>query len=205
MTRNLRRNIPDETPLDDYSGLKLKWVKTREQLNNAEFANCQEAVTKYLSGRPTKRMAPFTRRWMLRLHREMFSGVWVWAGKIRTTSGLTFGLPAHKIETALENLERDLACWREGDRDLTAESAALHHRSVQIHPFLGGNGRWARMLANIWLRQHNASAVNWPEGQLSQDASSIRAEYIEAIKQADEGNIDLLTELHAQYSNREGL
>ena len=198
---NLHRNLQGETPLDDYSGLKLKQVKTREQLNAAEFSNNLQAVTKYLSRKPTKRMAPFTGRWMLRLHKEMFSTVWVWAGKIRTTGGLNIGIPAHQVEIALEKLARDIACWREGEWDLIEQSATLHHRSVQIHPFLNGNGRWSRLLANIWIKQNGGSVVTWPT-ELRQESSVIRDRYIESIKQADEGNIDLLVSLHRQYSER---
>ena len=196
---NLHRNLQGETPLDDYSGLKLKQVKTREQLNAAEFSNNLQAVTKYLSRKPTKRMAPFTGRWMLRLHKEMFGKVWRWAGKIRTTGGLNFGIPAHQVETALENLARDIACWREGEWDLIEQSAALHHRSVQIHPFLNGNGRWSRLLANIWIKQNGGPVITWPT-ELRQATSVIRDKYMEAIKQADKGDIDSLVILHGQYS-----
>ena len=196
---NLHCNLQGETPLDDYSGLKLKQVKTREQLNAAEFLNNLQAVTKYLSRKPTKRMAPFTRRWMLRLHKEMFGTVWVWAGKIRTTSGLTFGIAAHQVERALEKLARDLAYWREGEWDLIEQSATLHHRSVQIHPFPDGNGRWSRLLANIWIKQNGGPIVAWPT-ELRQVTSVIRDKYMEAIKQADNGDIGLLVSLHRQYS-----
>ncbi len=196
---NLHRNLQGETPLDDYSGLKLRRVKTREQLNAAEFLNNYEAFSKYLNRKPTKRMAPFTSRWMLRLHKEMFSAVWVWAGKIRTTDGLNIGVPAHQVETALENLARDLACWREGEWDLIEQSATLHHRSVQIHPFLDGNGRWSRLLANIWIKQNGGPVITWPT-ELRQATSVIRDRYMEAIKQADKGDIALLVSLHRQYS-----
>ncbi len=196
---NLHRNLQGETPLDDYSGIRLKHIKTREQLNAAEFSNNLQAVTKYLSRKPTKRMAPFTRKWMLQLHKEMFSTVWVWAGKIRTTAGLNIGVPAHQIETELEKLASDLACWREGEWDLIEQSATLHHRSVQIHPFLNGNGRWSRLLANIWIKQNGGPVITWPT-ELRQDTSVIRDRYMEAIKQADKGDIDLLVSLHRKYS-----
>jgi len=196
---NLHRNLQGETPLDDYSGLKLKQVKTREQLNAAEFSNNLQVVTKYLSRKPTKRMAPFTGRWMLHLHKEMFSTVWVWAGKIRTTGGLNIGVPAHQVETALENLARDIACWRESEWDLIEQSATLHHRSVQIHPFLNGNGRWSRLLANIWIKQNGGPVVIWPT-ELRQATSVIRDRYMKAIKQTDKGDIDLLVSLHRKYS-----
>ena len=201
MTMNLHRNLPGETPLDDYSGLKLKWVETQEQLNAAEFSNNLQAVTKYLSRKPTTRMAPFTRMWMLQLHKEMFGKVWVWAGKIRTTDGLNIGVPVYQIEPDLENLARDIGCWREGEWDLIEQSARLHQRSVFIHPFLNGNGRWSRLLASIWIKQNGGSVVTWPT-ELRQKSSVIWDRYIESIQQADKGDLDLLVSLHRQYSER---
>lgn len=60
--------LPGETPIDDISGLRLKQVKTRAALNVAEAENILKAAVKYLSGRPSRRMARFDVNWMLRLH-----------------------------------------------------------------------------------------------------------------------------------------
>jgi Fic family protein len=40
-------------------------------------------------------------------------------------------------------------------------SARLHYRAVVIHPFLNGNGRWSRMLANIYLKQNELKPTKW--------------------------------------------
>ena len=53
----------------------------------------------------------------------------------------------------------------------------LHHRAVQIHPFLNGNGRWARLLANILLKLHKAPLTEWPEEAIGA-TSVIREEYL---------------------------
>jgi Fic family protein len=43
----------------------------------------------------------------------------------------------------------DIQAW-EIKTDLLLEQAMrIHHRTVNIHPFENGNGRWSRMLANI--------------------------------------------------------
>ena len=198
------RPLPGQTLLDDYSGLKFKSVKTRAQLNEVEFSNNAEAIAKYLSRKPTKRMAPFTRAWMLRLHKQMFGRVWAWAGKPRTTSGLTFGVKAHMVPMALEELAQSVVCWRVGDWDLIEQAAALHHRAVKIHPFLDGNGRWARLLANIWTKQNDGPLVAWPQSELREGASTLRETYLAAIKQADGGDVSFLLQLHRQYSEGAG-
>ena len=198
MTANLKRNLPGQTPLEDCSGLKLPSVKTRAHLNRAEYENCAEATYKYLSRRPTRRMAPFTRPWMLRLHREMFGKVWKWAGKIRK-SELNVGVPSYQVGTDLEELSRDVACWTLDNWSLIEQAATLHWRAVHIHPFLNGNGRWARLLANIWMRRNDGPVVAWPQTDLIKEASPVRSEYIAALKEADANDLGPLVKIHERY------
>ena len=197
---DLNRGLRGETPLDDYSGLKLPHVKTIAQLNEAEFANINKAVVKYLSRRPTARMASFASAWMLRLHREMFGDVWSWAGEPRTVP-LNIGVPAYRIVSDLEQLAGDVDYWRHHDGpDLIEQSALVHYRAVHIHPFLNGNGRWARLLANIWLRHHDHPLTMWPEQDMVAATSSIRREYIGALQEADRGDPSGLIELQRRFT-----
>ena len=80
-------------------------------------------------------------------------------GRPKRTAELNIGVPPHRIDVDLKNLMDDLAFWREsGEMDLIEQVARLHHRSVAIHPFLNGNGRWSRLLANIFLKQSGKQA-----------------------------------------------
>ena len=196
----LNRHLPGETPLDDYSGLIAKDVRTIRQLSVAEISNSAEAVAHYLSRRPTRRMAPFTRLWMLRLHREMFAKVWSWAGKPRTTSGLNIGVPAYRIETDMEVLAQDVAYWAKQGGDAMEQAGQIHHRSVQVHPFLNGNGRWARLLGQIWQYRRLGFYTEWPEGEISHGTTPLREEYIEALRQADRGNVAPLLDLQKRLT-----
>lgn len=197
---DLHAKIPGQTPLDDTSGLRIKGIKTRRQLNDVEFQNLTLAMDKYLARKPTRRMAPFSREWMLRLHGECFGRVWKWAGNIRTTD-LNVGAAPQQIALALEDLAGYLAYWRESQHmTLVEQSVLLHYRSVHIHPFVNGNGRWARLLTNIWLKQCGGIVLDWPEEAIADTTSVIREEYISALKQADKGNLTPLTELHQRYS-----
>lgn len=74
----------DDTPFDG-SGLKIKSIKTRRQLNEAEFESILRVTKKYLMSKPSQKLAPFTFGWLLELHREMLGSIWSWAGEIRTT------------------------------------------------------------------------------------------------------------------------
>lgn len=70
------------------------------------------------------------------------------------------------------------------------ESAWLHHRFTQIHPFQDGNGRVARCLASLVFIQSS-----WFPLVLTRDD---RAVYIAALEAADQGNLSDLVNLFAK-------
>lgn len=67
------------------------------------------------------------------------------------------------------------------------ESAWLHHRFTQIHPFQDGNGRVARCLANLVFIQ-----AEWFPLVITRDD---RAAYITASEEADQGDLSCLINL----------
>ncbi len=190
--------IPGQTPLDDISGLRDRSIRTRAELNNAEALNIRKAVVKYLLRRPNRRVAPFDLDWLLRLHEEMFGDVWTWAGTVRTRE-LNIGPAPVEVRPRLTHLLDDLAAWGGFAMPLDEQAARLHHGAVLIHPFLNGNGRWARMASNIWLRMGGQPVVEWPEETIWA-ASVIRGEYLEAIRAADGGDFRALLELHRRHT-----
>jgi len=189
--------LPGETPIDP-SGLKHKAIKTRSQLNLAEAANIRKVLIRYLVRRPTMKSAPFDFSWALKLHAQMFGDVWTWAGIIRSKE-LNLGSPAVQIEAHLYDLFNNLRVWETTGVAMLEQAVMLHHRAVQIHPFLNGNGRWSRMLANIWLKQHRHHITVWPEEAVG-SVSPIRDAYIAAVRQADDGDFEPLIELHRRYT-----
>ncbi len=70
------------------------------------------------------------------------------------------------------------------------ESAWLHHRFAQIHPFQDGNGRVARCLASLVFIQSS-----WFPLVLTRDD---RAVYIAALEAADQGDLSGLVNLFAK-------
>lgn len=192
--------LPGATPLDDISGLKQKHITTREQLYEAEFENTANAIYKYLAQKPSRRSAPFTLEWIKKLHYEMFGDVWRWAGHIRQSEkNIGLQLPFYQIEVELAKMLDDLAAWEAQGMDLIEQAAKLHHRAVCIHPFENGNGRWARLLAYIWLKLHDAEVTKWPDKDMSGGTSLIRDDYLRAIRLADEHDYSLLISLHQRY------
>ena len=181
--------IADATPLDDISGLKLDTSipYTMEEIYFYEARNITQATLKYLSLVPDKKLASFSYEWLLALHQEMFGEVWEWAGKPRQVE-LSIGVKAYLVSTELKKLADDLEFWEENKSFEVIEIASrIHHRAVQIHPFLNGNGRWSRMLANIYLKQNGLSPTKWNENLLSKE-NPHRDDYIKALKKADDGD-----------------
>ena len=193
--------IPGETPIDP-SGLRDRTIRTRGRLNIVEAENIRKATVKYLAKRPTKRQAKFDYAWGLKLHREMFGDVWEWAGKLRTVE-LTIGIPPEHVETSLYALFQDLPIWAQSGVPLLDQAVRLHHQAVRVHPFHNGNGRWARLMANIWLRLNKHAITLWPEENIGR-RNPVRDEYIAAIQAADNGNDGPLLELHRRYTANAG-
>ncbi len=195
--KNTRESLDGSTELDDYSGLKLPADKTYklEEIYVYEAKNIAKATIKYLSAPPSRKIAPFSYTWMLELHREMFGDVWEWAGKLRQIE-LSIGIKAYLVSTELKKLVDDIGYWTQYHTYDTIEIASrIHHRAVLIHPFQNGNGRWSRILANIYLRQHGLMPVKWQEDALAKENPQ-RNSYIEALKKADNGEYTALITLH---------
>lgn len=181
--------IKGATYTDDVSGLKLDTSKqyTLQEVYLFEAKNITKATLKYLSIKPDKKLAPFSYEWCLLLHCDMFGDIWDWAGKIRQVE-LSIGVKAYLVSTELKKLVDDLVYWKEHKSFDTIEIASrLHHRAVQIHPFKNGNGRWSRMLANIYLKQNGLQPTKWNENLLSKE-NLHRDDYISALKKADNGD-----------------
>ena len=189
--------LPGETPID-VSGLKRKGISTRAELNRAEAENIRKVIVKYLAAKPSRRSAPFTLTWVKRLHKQMFGEVWEWAGDFRQEN-LNLGCEWHQVQMQVQGLLDDLVFWQERGDSLLEQAARLHHRAVWIHPFSNGNGRWARMLANIWLKRHAHPIVEWPEETIG-SKGLLRDEYLGAIRTADIGDETHLVELHQRFT-----
>lgn len=195
---NDKTKITDATYPDDISGLKLDTLKkyTMQELYLHEAKNITKATLKYLYLKPSKKLSPFDYGWFLQLHSDMFGDVWEWAGKTRQVE-LSIGIKAYLVSTELKKLVDDFLYWDTNKVFSTIEIASrLHHRAVQIHPFLNGNGRWSRMLANIYLKQNNLEPTKWNENLLSKD-NEHRKDYIQALKKADNGDYTDLINLQS--------
>ena len=195
--------IEGETPIDP-SHLKDRSIKTREQLNIAEAQNILKPVVRYLAGKPSIKIAPFDLNWFQKLHEEMFCDVWQYAGNFRQED-LNIGSKWQNIQTELYQLEGDIGYWiKNKTYELLELSVRIHFEAVRIHPFANGNGRWSRLLGNIFLRQNDHPLVKWPEETIGVAKSVARDQYLAAVKKGDTGNLTDLIGLHRDYLDSAG-
>jgi Fic-DOC domain mobile mystery protein B len=194
--------IEGETPIDP-SHLRNKLIKTREQLNIAEAINMLKPFVKYLAAKPSKKLAPFDLNWFQQLHEEMFCDVWNYAGQFRHED-INLGVKWQNILTEMYQLEADIKFWEEHETyDVLERSVRIHFRTVQIHPFLNGNGRWSRLLGSIYLKQNDHPLVKWPEETIGIEKSVARDEYLFAVKKGDTGDLSELIDVHQNFLDKQ--
>lgn len=173
----------DATPLtpEEQEGLKQTWITTRADLNEAEQINIDEAVawTAKLGDREI-----LTEEFVFDLHKRMFGDVWTWAGTRRNT-GKNIGVDPPQIYIRLGGLLKDARFWIQGAIYPPDEIAMrLHHGLVFVHPFPNGNGRHARLIADLLISQLGSEPFSWGGGTL-QEIGEVRENYIHALRQAD--------------------
>ncbi|MCP4241704.1 MAG: hypothetical protein GY772_14185, partial [bacterium] len=81
----------------------------------------------------------------------------------------------------------DASFWLdEGNWEVREAAARFHHRLVKVHVFPNGNGRHARVTADLLVHHRGAVALNWPA---SRDA------YIGSLRAADDSDFGPLVSL----------
>ena len=81
----------------------------------------------------------------------------------------------NKVPPAMKQFVEQLSLW-EKEYHPVRYAALLHKQLVEIHPFIDGNGRTARLLMNLALLQHGYSITIIPP--------VVRADYLDALKTA---------------------
>jgi len=91
-----------------------------------------------------------------------------------------------ELHVELKKLLDDFWVWVEYKSYSVDEIAArFHHRLVWIHLFSNGNGRHARLMADLILVSLGQPKFSWGSGQDLAKESEIRKRYIEALRAAD--------------------
>jgi Fic-DOC domain mobile mystery protein B len=166
-------------------------LATREELNEWERLNIIEAFDWALDPKGLRRRDPLTEPYLRQLHRRMFDQTWKWAGKYRT-SEKNIGIDHHLLRESLAVLLGDVRYWLEHGTYTPDEIAVrFHHRLVSIHPFPNGNGRHARLIADVVIRRQDWPVFTWGGADIVRTGDPRHA-YIEGLRAADKNDIQPL-------------
>jgi Fic-DOC domain mobile mystery protein B len=182
---------PDDaaTPLtpEEMRDLIPAHIAYRRELNEAE----QENIVRGQEWALKRRRDPLSEKFVKDLHRQMLGEVWRWAGKFRK-SERNIGIAWWEIAVALRQLIDDAKAWMEFNTYPPDEIAVrFHHRLVQIHAFPNGNGRHARLMADLLAMRLGRDRFSWGRESL-RDGGAMRRSYIAALQAADNHDFDRL-------------
>jgi len=179
-----------QTPLDEdeKEGLKIKLITTQGELDEFEQLNIEKAVEWTIRAN-MKAEKILTEKFVKDLHKRMYGEVWKWAGEFRR-SEKNIGITWNRIGIELRNLLDDTKYWIENNTYSPEEIAIrFKHRLVSIHCFPNGNGRHSRLMADIIIESIFGKEVfSWHQSHMLK-ADETRTEYINSLREADNGNI----------------
>ena len=166
-------------------GLRPSWITYRHELNAAEQENLAAG---FAWGFAELRRDILGEAFLRALHKRMFGKVWRGAGQYRT-SDATIGIEAWRIPEAVRLLVDDARQWRANrtyDRDESA--VRFHHWLVLIHPFPTGNGRHARLMADLLVGKNGGERFTWGRGNPAGPEEN-QALYAAALSRADANDL----------------
>jgi Fic-DOC domain mobile mystery protein B len=187
--------IEGQTPIDEDEkhGLLISSITTREELDEFEQLNIERAI-EWTLNKKFKQDDILSEQFVKELHKRMLEDVWQWAGKFRTTNK-NIGVDWQNISVFLRQLLDDCKFWIEHKTYPEDEIAVrFSHRIVCIHCFPNGNGRHSRLIADVIINHiFNKPVFTWGREDLAKKGET-RKRYINAIQEADKGNIAPLFE-----------
>ncbi|MGH1361953.1 MAG: mobile mystery protein B [Calditrichia bacterium] len=189
MSLSIFRQDENATPLseEEKDDLIPSYISSRAELNESEQANILDAELWAYN----RKRDVLDQRFLENLHKKMFDNVWKWAGKFRA-SERNIGVAPHLIRPELQQLLEDCNFWIANNTYSIDEiTARFHHRLVLIHPFPNGNGRHARLAADLLLTHHGEERFSWGQKCLV-TATETRQNYIAALRAADNHDLSLL-------------
>ncbi|MFA6260140.1 MAG: Fic family protein [Bacteroidia bacterium] len=139
-------------------------LKSVEEIALSEFEGFLKAeivLTEKLSDK-TK----FNVKYILQIHKLALGHLYAFAGKYRDVNLSKGGFPfaaARFLPETMETFEKEVLSKLLKDNgnkeELISDIAVVHAELLYIHPFREGNGRTARILANLMVRKHGYGSL----------------------------------------------
>jgi Fic-DOC domain mobile mystery protein B len=165
-------------------------ISTMGELNEYEAVNILRAREWAFNDRTMKSVDPLEEPYLRELHHRMFDNVWKWAGTYRQTER-NIGCDPKEILQRIPQLLANARFWLE-NKTFSADEALLrfHHQLTKIHPFANGNGRHARMIADVAAVKHGRAEFTWGAGKDVVAPGDARTRYLAALRALDANESD---------------
>jgi len=166
-------------------------ISTLGELNEYEALNILRARDWAFDSRTIKSTDPLDAPYVRELHHHMFDNVWKWAGSYRKTE-LNVGCDPKEIVQRIPQLLANTRYWLENKTFSTDEALLrFHHQLAKIHPFANGNGRHARLIADIVAAKYGQSEFTWGAGKDLVSEGDARIRYLAALRALDTNENDV--------------
>ena len=187
-----RKCADGNTPIRPEEGEQLiPRISTIGELNEYEALNILSARDWAFAGRTMKSLDPLDELYVRDLHHRMFDNVWKWAGTYRQTER-NMGCDPREIVQRIPQLLANTRYWLE-NKTFPSDEALLrfHHQLTRIHPFANGNGRHARMIADVVAVKCGHAEFTWGAGKDLVAHGDARSRYLAALRALDENENDV--------------
>src|SRR5580692_12263468 len=167
---------------DERAGL-LPSLSTRAQLTEIERLGVNAARVWAMRAAVLRRDDLVGEAFSRELHRRMFGGIWRGAGRYRAAArnpGWEPGRIAEGVRLFLDDADGWL---RYATYPVHEAAVRLHLRLIAIHPWSNGNGRHARLMADIIVASRGEAPLTWG----SRQPETAPGRYAEAVRAAESG------------------
>jgi cell filamentation protein len=185
----------NNTVLKNYLG-----IKTEAEIGIAEEQELKRTALDLLSIFDNQHQ--FTAEDICNIHELWLGNIYPSAGKYRTVSmskeRFLFAAPAY-IEKSMIIFEKNYLakytpCHDTNINELASTLGIIHTELIVIHPFREGNGRTARLLADLMVMQANKPPLNFTNIDQTKNKEGF-TQYISAIQAGAGRNYGLITEI----------
>jgi len=148
----------------------------------------------------------FTERLIKRMHRDFLGRIYEWAGRYRSVELEKSGFqwpPAYLVAPNMRDFARCILAVRTPCRPgplprVSEDIAVVHAEFLLIHPFRDGNGRLARLMADLMSLQAGYPTLDFG----FEDNETAVQEYIRAVQSGYARDYASLTNLVEQAISR---
>lgn len=159
-------------------------IKNKAEIDKAEFEGflfAELLITASLTSE-TK----FNNAFIRNIHFQAFQQIYSFAGQYRSVNITKGGFPfpaARFLDKSMSTFENEILLnlpdQYDNDAHLISDIAIVHAELLFIHPFREGNGRTARLLANLMAHKQGLESLNFEKID-----ETIFHDYVDAVQAA---------------------